>query len=52
MLSSHTASRLGATLVAVAAPMLHDAIPGASSTRTSAAIAAGLMLSIRQAPRG
>jgi hypothetical protein len=44
MLSSQTTKRLGAVLVAVGAPLLHYAIPGASWIRTSAAIAGGLMM--------
>jgi hypothetical protein len=43
MLSSHTTKRLGAALV-LFAPALHYAVPGASWIRTSAAIAAGLLL--------
>lgn len=44
MLSSHTTKCLGAALVALGAPILHYAIPGASWIRTSAAIAGGLMM--------
>ncbi len=43
-MKSSTTKRLGALLVVVLAPSLHYAIPGASWIRTSAAIAAGLML--------
>jgi len=43
MLSSRTTKRLGAALV-LFAPILHYAIPGASWIRTSAAVAAGLLM--------
>jgi hypothetical protein len=43
MLSSLTTKRLGAALV-LFAPILHYAIPGASWIRTSAAVAAGLLM--------
>jgi hypothetical protein len=42
--SSATTKRLGVLLVLVLAPVLHVAIPGSSWIRTSAAIAAGLMM--------
>jgi hypothetical protein len=41
---SHIVKRLGAALVLVVAPLAHFVVPGASWIRTSAAIAAGLML--------
>jgi uncharacterized membrane protein len=43
-MSSATAKRLGLLLVVAAAPLLHYAVPGASWVRTSAALAAGLMV--------
>lgn len=43
-MSSSTTKRLGILLAAGVAPALHYAAPGASWIRTSAAIAAGLML--------
>jgi hypothetical protein len=43
-MESATVKRLGALLVLVGAPALHYAIPGAFWLRTSAAIAAGLMM--------
>ena len=43
-MSSATTKRLGAAVVLVLAPALHVAIPGSSWIRTSAAIAAGLMM--------
>ena len=43
-MSSATTKRLGAAIVLVLAPALHVAIPGSSSIRTSAAVAAGLMM--------
>ena len=43
-MSSLTVKRLGLALVLAGAPALHYAIPGASWIRTSAAIAAGLMM--------
>lgn len=43
-MTSATTKRLGALLVLAGAPALHLAIPGASWIRTSAAVAAGLML--------
>jgi hypothetical protein len=44
MLSSFATKLVGAGLVVVGAPVLHYAVPGASWIRTSAALAAGLML--------
>jgi hypothetical protein len=44
MLSSPVTKRLGAALVVAGAPLLHVVVPGASWIRTSAAIAAGLMM--------
>jgi uncharacterized membrane protein len=44
MLSSRATRRVGVALVVVGAPVLHYAVPGATWIRTSAAIAAGLML--------
>ncbi|MFI5077878.1 MAG: hypothetical protein ACHQRO_11080 [Vicinamibacteria bacterium] len=43
-MSSATTKRLGAAIVLVLAPALHVAIPGSSWIRTSAAVAAGLMM--------
>lgn len=43
-MTSAAVKRLGALLVVVAAPALHYVVPGASWVRTSAAIAAGLMM--------
>jgi uncharacterized membrane protein len=43
-MDSATVKRLGALLVIVGAPALHYAIPGSSWLRTSAALAAGLMM--------
>jgi hypothetical protein len=43
-MSSATTKRLGAAIVVVLAPALHVAIPGPSWIRTSAAVAAGLMM--------
>jgi hypothetical protein len=43
-MSSATTKRLGAAIVLVLAPALHVAVPGESWIRTSAAIAAGLMM--------
>ena len=43
-MSSTTTKRVGAALVIAGAPLLHYAVPGATWIRTSAAIAAGLML--------
>ena len=43
-MESATVKRLGALLVIVGAPVLHYAIPGSSWLRTSAALAAGLMM--------
>ena len=43
-MKSSTIKRLGALIVVVGAPLLHYAIPGAFWIRTSAAIAAGLMM--------
>lgn len=43
-MSSLTVKRLGLALVVAGAPALHYAVPGASWIRTSAALAAGLML--------
>ena len=43
-MNSSTIKRLGALLVVVFAPVLHYIVPGAFWTRTSAAIAAGLMM--------
>jgi uncharacterized membrane protein len=43
-MSSATTKRLGAAIVLVLAPALHVAIPGPSWIRTSAAVAAGLMM--------
>jgi hypothetical protein len=44
MMKSSTVKRLGVFMVVVVAPVLHYAIPGAFWNRTSAAIAAGLMM--------
>lgn len=44
MMKSSTIKRLGVLIVVVVAPALHYAIPGAFWGRTSAAIAAGLMM--------
>lgn len=43
-MTSSTIKRLGVLLVVVVAPLLHIAVPGAFWGRTSAAIAAGLMM--------
>lgn len=43
-MSSSTTKRLGLVLALAGAPLLHYFVPGASWLRTSAAIAAGLML--------
>jgi hypothetical protein len=43
-MSSTMTKRLGLLLVVAGAPLLHYAVPGATWIRTSAAIAAGLML--------
>jgi hypothetical protein len=43
-MKSSTVKRLGALLVVVGAPLLHYVIPGAFWIRTSAAMAAGLMM--------
>jgi hypothetical protein len=43
-MTSSTIKRLGLLLVVVVAPLLHVAVPGAFWGRTSAAIAAGLMM--------
>ena len=43
-MTSAATKRLGALIVLVGAPALHLAIPGASWIRTSAAVAAGLMM--------
>ena len=43
-MSSSTTKRLGLLLVVAGAPLLHYLVPGASWLRTSAAVAAGLML--------
>jgi uncharacterized membrane protein len=43
-MSSATTKRLGAAIALVLAPALHYAIPGGSWIRTSAAVAAGLMM--------
>ena len=43
-MKSSTVKLLGVLLVLVGAPLLHFAIPGAFWLRTSAAIAAGLMM--------
>jgi hypothetical protein len=43
-MSSATVKRLGGLLVLVGAPALHYVVPGAFWMRTSAALAAGLML--------
>lgn len=43
-MSSSTTKRLGVLIVVAGAPLLHFAVPGAFWLRTSAAIAAGLML--------
>ena len=43
-MSSATTKRLGMAIVLVLAPALHLAIPGSSWIRTSAAVAAGLMM--------
>ena len=43
-MTSAAVKRLGALLVVVGAPALHYVVPGASWIRTSAAIAAGLMM--------
>jgi hypothetical protein len=43
-MSSSTTKRLGLLLVVAGAPLLHYLVPGASWMRTSAAVAAGLML--------
>lgn len=43
-MESATVKRLGALLVIVGAPALHYVIPGSSWLRTSAALAAGLMM--------
>lgn len=43
-MSSPTIKRLGALLIVVGAPLLHYVVPGAFWLRTSAAIAAGLMM--------
>ena len=44
MLTSSTIKRLGILLIVVGAPLAHYVIPGAFWLRTSAAIAAGLMM--------
>jgi hypothetical protein len=43
-MSSATTKRLGAAIVLVLAPALHLVIPGSTWIRTSAAVAAGLMM--------
>jgi hypothetical protein len=43
-MSSATTKHLGLLLVVAGAPLLHYVVPGASWMRTSAAVAAGLML--------
>jgi hypothetical protein len=43
-MSSATTKRLGLLLVVAGAPLLHYVVPGAMWMRTSAAVAAGLML--------
>lgn len=43
-MSSAATKRVGFLLVIAAAPLLHAVVPGASWIRTSAALAAGLML--------
>jgi hypothetical protein len=43
-MTSSTIKRLGVLLIVVVAPALHYAVPGAFWGRTSAAIAAGLMM--------
>ena len=43
-MKSSTVKRLGVLIVVVGSPVLHYAIPGAFWIRTSAAIAAGLMM--------
>jgi len=43
-MSSSTIKRLGAALIMIGAPVLHYVMPGAFWGRTSAAVAAGLMV--------
>ena len=43
-MTSATTKRLGVAMVLVAAPFLHFLVPGAFWTRTSAALAGGLMM--------